>query len=225
MTGDTVSNNDLYEIDTLIESGEFDKALEKHLWFHEASRKSPGMGGVRLSFALESWVDLAKQYSPAMDSLIQLRDGYKDALLKGNGTFDNFHDLFAINQYLENDDDTYSVFMNLHENHPEQAKSYYHVAEDIVVDKKRYDICAAYIADPMKKYKHIEKLHKLNREFSRKQSGPRDEEFEQYTEESYTRGVCQLIEVLSALGKTDVAKEVQMTALKYADNETIRGAI
>ena len=225
MAGDNVSNNDLYEIDALIEGGEFDKALEKHLWFHEASRKSPGMGGVRLSFALESWVDLAKKYSPAMDSLVHLRDGYKNTLLEGNGTFDNFHDLFAINQYLENGGDTYSVFMKLHENYPEQAKSYYHVVEDIVVDKKRYDICAAYIADPMKKYKRIEKLHKLNREFSKKQSGPRDEEFEQYTEESYTKGVCQLIEVLSALGKTDVAKEVQTTALKYADNESIRGAI
>ncbi|MGB7934038.1 MAG: hypothetical protein WCH04_17785 [Gammaproteobacteria bacterium] len=225
MTGDNVSNNDLYEIDALIEDGKFDNALEKHLWFHEASRESPGMGGVRLSFALESWLDLANKYSPAMDSLIQLRDGYKDTLLKGNGTFDNFHDLFAINQYLENDGDTYSVFMKLHENYPEQAKSYYHVVEDIIVEKNRYDICAAYIADPMKKYKHIEKLHKLNKDFSRKHSGPRDKEFGQYTEDSYTKGVCQLIEVLSALGNDDVAKEIQATALKYIDNETIKAAI
>jgi hypothetical protein len=225
MAGDNVSNNDLYEIDALIENGKFDKALEKHLWFHEASRESPGMGGVRLSFALESWLDLANKYSPAMDSLIQLRDGYKDSLLKGNGTFDNFHDLFAINLYLKNDGNTYSVFMKLHENYPEQAKSYYHVVEDILIDKKQYDICAAYITDPMKKYKHIEKLHKLNKDFSRKQSGPRDEEFEQYTEESYTKGVCQLIGVLSALGKADVAKEIQMASLKYIENEKIRTAI
>jgi hypothetical protein len=225
MTGDNVSNNDLYEIDALIEDGKFDKALEKHLWFHEASRESPGMGGVRLSFALESWLELANKYSPAMDSLIQLRDGYKDTLLKGIGTFDNFHDLFAINQYLENDGDTYSVFIKLHEKYPEQAKNYYHVAEDILVDKKRYDICAAYITDPMKKYKHIEKLHKLNKDFSKKQTGSRDQEFEQYTEDSYTKGVCQLIEVLSALGKSDIAKEIQMAAMKYHDNERIRAAI
>ena len=225
MTGDNVSNNDLYEIDALIEDGKFDEALEKHMWFHEASRESHGMGGVRLSFALESWLDLANKYSPAMDSLLQLRDGYKDSLLRGNGTFENFHDLFAINQYLENDDDTYSVFMQLHENHPKQAKSYYHVVEEIIVEKKRYDVCAAYITDPMKKYKQIEKLHKLNKEFSRKQSDPKDKEFEQYTEDSYTKGVCQLIEVLSALGKDDVAKDIQMTALKYIDNAKIREAI
>lgn len=49
MTGDNVSNNDLYEIDALIEDGKFDKALEKHLWFHEVSRELPGMGAAACS--------------------------------------------------------------------------------------------------------------------------------------------------------------------------------
>ena len=225
MTKDHVNNNDLRSIDALIESRRFEEALEKHLWFHEASRESPGMGGVRLSYALYSWLHLAEEYSPAMDSLLQLRDGYEKALLKGGGTFKEFHDLSAINQCLDEQDATYSIFMHIHERYPEQANSYYHVVEDIVVDKKMYDICAAYITDPMKKYKHIEKLHKLNKKFSKKHSDSNDEEFERYTEDTYIKGVCQLIEVMAALGEDDIAKNIQAAALTYLDNAKISRAI
>lgn len=52
-----------------------------------------------------------------------------------------------------------------------------------------------------------------------------DDEFKAYTTESYVRGVCQLIEILLAVHKKDMAKEIQKRALEYFDNEDIRRAI
>ena len=49
-----VGNEDLDKICELAENGHYQEALEKHKWFHEESKKSAGMGGVRLSYALEA---------------------------------------------------------------------------------------------------------------------------------------------------------------------------
>jgi len=40
-------------------SGQFEKALQDHIWFHEnALKHKPALYGVRLSFALQEWVNL-----------------------------------------------------------------------------------------------------------------------------------------------------------------------
>jgi hypothetical protein len=71
-----------------------------------------------------------------MEALINLRNTNRDMLLKGDGTFDNFHDLSAINHVLEENEVTFSVFMEIHYNYPEHAKRYYHVIENLIVEKK-----------------------------------------------------------------------------------------
>lgn len=53
-----VGNEDLNQICKLTEKGQYKQALEKHLWFHEESKKSPGMAGVRLSYAISAWINL-----------------------------------------------------------------------------------------------------------------------------------------------------------------------
>ncbi len=52
-----------------------------------------------------------------------------------------------------------------------------------------------------------------------------DDEFKGYTESSYVNGVCQLLEIMLALGKADQAKEVQSLALAYLENKSVREAI
>ena len=86
-----VSNKDLIDIRKLIEEGQYQQALEKHIWFHEESRTSRGMGGVRLSYAVPQWVYLGEKYFPAMEALVNTRDKEKSILLSGKGSFENFH--------------------------------------------------------------------------------------------------------------------------------------
>lgn len=146
---------EFHELSALAESGRFKEALEKHIWFHEASRQMPGMGGVRLSYALDLWKELAKKYQPAMEALIDLRNRNKETLLEGRGNFDNYHDLSALNFVLGEKEDTLKVFLATHKNDPEQARVYYHVVEDLLVERKEYEICDHYLADPLTKYSHI----------------------------------------------------------------------
>lgn len=216
---------DFHELSALAEAGKFKEALDKHLWFHEASREFPGMGGVRLSYALDTWMELAEKYSPAMEALINLRNTNRDTLLKGDGTFDNFHDLSAIDRVLGESEDTFSVFLEIHNNYPEQAKRYYHVVENLIVERKAYDICECYLTDPKEKYSHLQHMHEMNIELINSNPTMDNDEFREYTKESFVNGVCQLIEILLALHKNDIAEEIQKQALTYFDNKLIREAI
>ena len=44
-------------------SGRYAESLQKHEWYFEHSRNEMGMGGVRLSFALGDWLELASDYT------------------------------------------------------------------------------------------------------------------------------------------------------------------
>jgi hypothetical protein len=41
----SVGHEDLQEARELAEKGKYEEALQKHLWFHEESKKTTGMGG------------------------------------------------------------------------------------------------------------------------------------------------------------------------------------
>lgn len=56
-------------------AGHYEAALAKHIWFYnEALKINPNMYGVRLSFALSYWKQLADVYPPAKVKLIEARD-------------------------------------------------------------------------------------------------------------------------------------------------------
>lgn len=210
------------QLQLLAAAGKYQDALKQHLWFHEASKKISGMGGVRLSYALEIWIELAEKYSPAMDALLSLRDSNKNVLLSGDGSFENFHDFSSINEMLGKDDDTYALFLVIHNSFPNQAKRYYHVVEHLIVKNKAYDICSVYIDDPIKKYTNIRHLHQMHLNSIRKNPEMDNEDFKSYAEESYVREVCQLIGIMLETSKEDIAEQIREMALKYFDHDEIR---
>lgn len=201
----------------LAKAGKYQEALDKHIWFHDASREFSGMGGVRLSYALDMWKDLGEKFPPAMESLTSLRDRYKEQLLIGKGTFSTFHDFSAINRVLNNSDDTLNVFEKIHNKYPTQAQSYYPVVEDKIIEKKRYDICSVYIIDPIEKYNQIQHLHETMQSF--------EMDIEDYAKERFVQSVCQLIEVMVAQEKLDIATVIQKKALDYFEDDAIKNSI
>ena len=219
------SFNYIEEFCNLFKACKFKEALEKHLWFHEASRDMPGMGGVRLSFALGLWRKLAEEYPPAMEVLIDLKNRNRERLLQGNGNFDIFHDFSSINRELKDDKDTTTVFIEIHKKYPEQADIFYNVAEDSLVSCKAYEICDEYISEPDEKLSEIQYLFRANMRYLTKNPSEDDVEFIEYAEDSYVNAVCRLIEILKGVHKNDIAKDIQSKALEYLDNKTIRAAI
>ena len=225
MVSAKVDNADLDNIRDLTNAGQYEQALEKHLWFHEESKSSSGMGGVRLSYAITAWVELGKKYPPALDALIKVRDRDKGLLLSGEGEFDNFHDLSAINRGLGKDDETIELFLTLDKKFPEESGAYYIVAEDLLIENKYYEICSKYIGDPIFKYEGLRHAREVQLSFSKTTKELNTPRFLKYTDERFVEGVVKLIEVLLAIDKRDDAIEVRKRALSYYDSEDIKHAI
>lgn len=220
-----VGHKDLDEIRNLTKAGHYEQALQKHIWFHEESKRSPGMGGVRLSYAIEAWVELSENYPPAKVALVELRDGYRERLSSGSGTFTDFHDLSSINHYIKEEDDTYDLFIFLHKEHSEQAANYYHVVEDLLIERKQYELWGKYVPDPLLKYEDIRHMREINISATKTMPSLNTPSFHKHTDEIFIHDVSQLLEALVALERTDEAKEIQKRALSYFDNEKIKHAI
>lgn len=83
-------------------------------WFHDhALELEPALYGVRLSFALAYWVDLAQEYPAARTSLGAIRDRKVQMLLSGQRNRETFHDVASINYYLADEPLTAQVFAKL----------------------------------------------------------------------------------------------------------------
>jgi hypothetical protein len=83
----------------------YDRALAKHVWYHDHALKfDQGQTGVRLSFALSSWLTLAEQYPPALVMLRQARDAAGQQAVAGGerlGAFAAFQEFAALNDTLD----------------------------------------------------------------------------------------------------------------------------
>ena len=115
--------------------------MQKHLWFHENALKyTPSLAGVRLSFALDYWIELGKKYPKAKEALVSIRDKNTKAFSEGNGTVALFHDVRAINDNLNERSKTVALFKMLHEKFPELAKACYQFAEKDLAEQRIPDL-------------------------------------------------------------------------------------
>src|SRR5262245_31700934 len=123
-------------------------ALHRLLWFHRhALDHEPALYGVRLSFALSYWLELGKVYPPALEELRAVRDAKEGEMAGGAGSRDLFHDVVAINSYLDEPARTAELFRLLDADRPELARECYLAAEEPLVARREYHLCARYITD------------------------------------------------------------------------------
>jgi len=121
----------MQDTSALVDNAEYEKALGRTIWFHNHSLEYDiGMYGVRLSFALNDWVDLGKKYPPALKALKNIRDTKTDRLASGSGNFNLLIDVFAINQTLSEDDKTIILFKKLEITQPKLASRAWPMIKD-----------------------------------------------------------------------------------------------
>ena len=85
----------------------------------------------------------------------KIRNNNKDKMYSGTGTFNNFHDLSAINGELGEETQTIELFSMLSERFPEQAKRFYHAVEDLLIQKQEFKLVEKYMEDPIFKYENL----------------------------------------------------------------------
>jgi hypothetical protein len=152
--------------------GKYEEALSEYIWFHDhALAEQPSLYGVRLSFALSYWKELAEVYPPALVALREVRDNKVRRLNAGELDRELFHDAEAINQYLGASSDTARLFESLDNNHPEFAKACGNLALEALVEAGRFHLAAKYIPDPIGQVTKL--AERLNHDIARIPERPR----------------------------------------------------
>lgn len=129
--------------------GRYEEALREFEWFHEhALEDTPGMYGVRLSYALIEWADLGKHYPAARTALEQLRERKTALLLAGQGQRDLFTDVRAIHDALGEQERTHALFVELDKRAPELAQSCAQQALTAIIAAGDYALAERLLPEP-----------------------------------------------------------------------------
>ena len=208
----------------LAREGKNKEALERFIWFHEhALEKEPSMAGVRLSFALSAWKQLGDTYAPAKLALIETRDNTKEQVLKKDGTFHQFHDVSAINQEINADDETVELFKKLDQSNPKLAERCWIVAKSLVIEQKDYELAKKYIGDFAESFDQIQLQYDSLKEYSDK--NPQSRSVMSFAKKHFVDETIELIKFAVAIDNMAAAKEIQEKALKVIDDPRLRKAI
>jgi tetratricopeptide (TPR) repeat protein len=205
----------LAEARSLASQGRFEEALEKHLWFHEhALEHNEALAGVRLSFALSAWVALGEKYPRARQALVSLRDDKTAAIEDGKGSWMLFHDVAAINGYLQEAPQTVALFRSMHQRHPELARQCYQLAEDVLVASGEHEICLEHIGSPEEKFEAIRQLRQISLEIAEENPalGSPVAGVRAYAEMRFAGKTRQLLEILTRAGRTQEAEKIRQLA-------------
>ena len=159
----------------------YETALAKHVWFHENALKyDPSLSGVRLSFALSSWLRLAEDYPPALVKLKEIRDDARRRVApKDNGkiSFDDFMELRGINRELGEEEITAAAFRFLDANDPEAAERVFLVSQPALVKAKDYAVCGKYIESEESLHRIVDNYRQMRKFEEKRRGGARLPEF------------------------------------------------
>ena len=129
-------------------AGRYEDALAKHLWFHnEALRYQPSLSGVRLSFALGYWLELAEVYPPAMKELERIRHETRQEILNSNSQKirDLFLDFQGMNRTLQAESETTALFIQLDRDYPDRAEQVFVLALPALLKSHEHKLCGKYL--------------------------------------------------------------------------------
>jgi hypothetical protein len=202
--------------------GRFEEALKDFIWFHHhALKHDRAYYGVRLSFALGYWTDLAVSYPPAMDALEAVTKRGRVELERGTGDRDLFHDIASINDNLGKNRDTYELFLTIQKNNRGLAKQCFELAVEAIVDAKDYKLAASYAPHPENLLlKLSERLNDdLNRPGVQRKTKVRRREAYVH---NYCRDVRTVLKILNGLGNREAARAAREWAIALVAPKTAR---
>lgn len=207
-------------------AGRYAVALAKHEWFHDhAVAIDPGMGGVRLSFALADWQELAKQYPPALVKLEAKRANARKlviAALDQESTFDAFHDFAAISGILGDEGATKDLFVAMERGHPDMAKVLLLIARPALVRAKEYRLLAKYI-EPDTDFERLAEAYRRQEQMAR---DPKfGDEMAQFARKMFANEAATMVALLAVDGRTAEAGAIDKRARAVLDDAEFRATL
>lgn len=211
------------EADADIELGRLDLAAEKYLWYHNNALKyRPSLYGVRLSYALNDWRELAGKYPPALQDMRLVRDRAEESLRTKTGDARVFHDFVSLNDVLKEDGRTIELFKWLDQNERHLARRAFYSAQEALVAGSEYALCEKYIVG-RNSFDSIIENHEGNvsRLTERYKEEPDARIFESY-DMIFARRTSFIVAILVKRDRLSEAESIAERALQLLKNETHR---
>lgn len=198
-------------------------ALAKHVWYHNnALSIDPHLHGVRLSFALSHWAELAKVHGPALRALEQARDTAQYKVFTGIDVRHSFHDMKAINDVLGEHEKTKSMFELLDAQDPASAKVVFHIAQPALVESKSYALVGKYIS-PKEDFARMKEGYDINK-FLASQPGNEDL-YGDFANKKFLNSTTTLIAILVVNDRHAEAATIADAARNEWDDKAFHAAI
>lgn len=214
----------LDETRKMARNGEYQQALDRYIWFDKhILEQDTGMAGVRRSFALSYWKELADVYPPAMDSLEKNRDTKTQKLIAEGNSKDDFADIVAINRTLGENSKSIDVFEFISEKYPILAKESCRYVLDDLLAAKRYGLIKKNVNNILEQYERIESNYRN----SFQEIGTLDDSLmvKKYMENSFVQKSIELIQYCRAINDSNSAREIQKKSLALINNKLIKDAL
>ncbi|MFN7627424.1 MAG: hypothetical protein ACK5PZ_11380 [Pirellula sp.] len=207
----------LSEAELDAKANRYQLALEKYLWIYEKSTVvEPAFIGVRLTFALAAWNDLANKYPPAMKKLLEKRDEALNMLNEGRDPQRSFMDLAGINRVLKQVPKTVAAFEHLDKNAPNIAKEVYTLAQPALIANQKYELCGRYL-DGTKDFEKLRESFRMIKTLK----GIGDDAAARY-ESEFFKGVSTIVFVLAVNNRSEEATEIVRKAKEVSDNKSFQ---
>lgn len=206
-------------------AGRFEDALRDQLWFHEhALETAPELNGVRLSYALGDWAELAEAYPPARAALESVRDREAARLIGGNGTASQFIEVAAINQALQIERLSYLLFVELDQRFPALATACAVTALPALLLCEDYALARRYLPAPQQ---HVAALaRRLDEDVEWLANAPPSPAPRLLaTILNYCQDVELVLATLRGTGETDAEAAVKALALELPSAPEARDAV
>lgn len=203
-------------------NGHYQDALSKLIWYrNESLRINPNLYGVRNSFALAYWKNLADVYPPALDELKRFRDKAADDTRADHDGRAAFMDAQSINDVLKDDASTIALFHWLDANKPDLAARVYDLAERTLVKAHEYGLCGKYLR-PEESLKHYIDQLRSGLEYERNDAPPGAEPF---AKPFFANRVARLVGLLVLNGKPDLAAQIAASGKAELKDKKYEGDI
>jgi len=195
-------------------------ALEKYLWIYEKSTVvEPAFIGVRLSFALAAWNDLANEYPPAMKKLLEKRDEALQMLNEGRDPQRSFMDLAGINRVVKQVPKTAAAFEQLDKNSPRIAKEVYFLAQPALIANQKYELCGRYL-DGTKEFEKLLESFRMIKTLK----GIGNDAVARF-EGEFFKGVSTIVFILAVNDRREEALDIIRKAKEVSNNESFQSML
>ena len=194
------------EAKDLMNKGRFDEALGRQIWFfNHAAQVDPSYAGVRLSFTLADWRELARRYPKALRALTEIRDHDAAEFAAGRGYAQLFQKVENINRELGDPESTRKLCETIAGKDPSLANQCYYYAQGALLEQGQYELCSRFMGDPQARFNmaRSEPLRGVN----------------------FVGQVRALVEILVGTGRAPEAEKIAAQGVAVLDDPRLRSAV